>query len=204
MSVNPQIAAQGNRNGGSVGDKVGKGVRSTIGVIGGVVEAFTTINRPRIAAVLIWLLGVYSTSVVMNAGTSVVSTTGFDPNSLLDNITIGWYFNHLLGALLLQWLFTTIEAPIFNRQGGDILSIVIVIVDTLINSILVWPIVQGFVNSAAWEFLVFFVFTVTGVFNNGSGITVGNGNLTIALGTLFGGVAIAAAPEMLWARGRRR
>lgn len=202
MSVNPQAVQ--NRGVGNIGDKVAKSIRSTIGVIGGVVEAFTTINRPRIAAVLIWLLGVYSTSVVMNAGANVVNATGFDPNSLLDNVTIGWYFNHLIGAILLQWLFTTIEAPIFNRQGGDIISIVIVVVDTLINSVLVWPIMQGFVNSAAWDFLVFFVYTVTGVFNSGVGVTIGNGDLTIALGTLFGGVAIAAAPEMLWARGRKR
>jgi hypothetical protein len=203
MSVNPQIAAQGNR-GGNPAAKIQGAISSTFGVIGGVVGAFATMNRPRIAAVLIWLMGVYSTSVVMNAGTSVISTTGFDPGALLDNVTIGWYFNHLLGAILLQWIFTTIEAPIFNRQGGDILSIVIVLVDTLINSILVWPIAQSFVSSPAWDFFVFFVYTMTGVFNNGAGVTIANGDLTIALMTLFGSVAIAAAPEMLWARGRRR
>lgn len=203
MSVNPQVAAAGGR-GGNPAAKIQGAISATFGVVGGVVGAFATMNRPRIAAVLIWLMGVYSISVVMNAGASVISATGFSPNSLLDNVTIGWYFNHLLGAILLQWIFTTIEAPIFNRQGGDILSIVIVIVDTLINSILVWPIAQGFVNSPAWGFFVFLVYTLTGAFNNGAGVTINNGDLTIALMTLFGSVAIAAAPEMLWARGRRR
>lgn len=189
---------------GGVGAKLNRGITSTLGVVGGVVNAFTTVNRPRIAAVLIWLMGVYSTSVVMHAGSSVAVSTGFDPNSFLDKVTIGWYLNHMIGALVLQWIFTTIEAPIFNRQGGDILSIVIVVVDTIINSILVWPIVQGFVNSEAWAFFTFFVYTITGAFNNGVGVSIDNGNLVIALGTLFGGIAIAAAPEMLWARGGMR
>jgi hypothetical protein len=190
----------------SPGQKAGDGIRTGLGFIGEVFSAFTTINRYRIAAVLIWFIGVFTTSVVINAAFN----QQYGVNSQLESITIGIYTSPLIGAFVVQFIFTTIESPIFRgKGGGSIYSLIVLVIDAAINSVLVRPLVEGFVISGAWGFLRDLVrefsrviFNSTG--NISAGIDIGSGTLVVLILTLIGSVGIAGAPEWLWHIGTPR
>lgn len=195
MSVDPRAMA-GKGGGGNIGGKIKSTMDTSIGAIGGFFNGLSSINRYKVASIMVWFVGVYATSLVMNS----VGGGNFRPQSLLDNVTIGWYTNQLIGAFVVQALFTIIEAPIFQRKGVNALSLFVVVLDTLVNAVVVGPFADGFVTSDAWKY---FVLTVNVISFHMVDVNSINPEVFVVLLTLFGGVSIAAAPEMLWSWGSK-
>lgn len=188
------VAARGGNT--DVGGKITGVVRTSLGAIGGFVNGLIAINRYKLASIMVWFVGVYATSLVMNG----MGNGNFRPDTLVDSITIGWYTNQLIGAFVVQALFTVIEAPIFQRRGVNALSLFVVVLDTLVNAVVVGPFAEGFVSSDAWRY---FELIVNVLSFRAIDVSSVNTEVFIVLLTIFGGVGIAAAPEMLWNWGSR-
>ena len=194
MSGLPEIKGGGTsvRTGSNLEGQTRNVVGMVIGPIAGFFGGLASINRFKLTAIFIWFIGVYATSLV------VESATANGVSSAVSGLTVGWYANSFIGAFLAQYIFTTIEAPIFSgKKEANWLNVFILIIDVLINCVVVYPIANGIVYGPVWSFLEDATFKLTG--NN-----LGNQDAISILLTILGGLVIAAGPEMLWKWGNTR
>lgn len=166
----------------------------TITGIGGFLNELSKINRFKTVAVLIWLAGVFSTSLFINGLTGGV---GYSVNSLLTNVTIGIYTNALIGAFVVQLILTTLQAPIWSGGEKPWWSIMAAVFDILINAAVAMPLVINFSETGVWNFIVYVIGTISGgqvdIWNQGN-------NVELAI-MLIGAIIVAAAPEAVWQHG---
>jgi|SRR5690606_7615490 len=190
MSINPQAMQGGPAKARGKGNPVGK----VISEVGNFVNELARINRFKTVAILIWLAGVFSTSLFIN---SLTGGVGYSAGSTLSNITIGIYTNALLGALVVQLILTTLQAPIWSGRGATWWSIVAAVLDVLINAAVAMPLLVNFSNTGVWDFVVYVIGTVSGgqvnIWNQGD-------NIELAI-MLIGAIMVAAGPEAIWQYG---
>lgn len=196
MAVDPKVAQAGNKGGNRGGMPVGAKVKSGLSFAGDIITAFTTINRFRLASILVFFIGVYTTSIVIQMGHELPST---EVGSMLGQ----FYGNAFIGAILAEFLFTTLTSPLVTGKTKHPISILFLFINMGINSIVTLPLARGFVNSGAWSningFIGILSFTITG-----NRIDMGSGDVIVYTLGLILAFALCIGSEVLWHMGARR
>lgn len=195
MAVDPRAAQAGNRGGGK-GIPVGAKVKGGLSVVGDIISAFTTVNRFRLAAMLVWFIGVYTTSIVIQSGIGPLPVT--DVSSLIGQ----FYGDAFIGAILVEFIFTTATAPLVTGKSRHPLSIFVLFINMGINSIVTLPLARGFIGSGAWSNIN----TAIGVFSQtitGARIDIGSGDVVVYTLMLIMAFALAIGFEIFWHMGAK-
>lgn len=195
MAVDPRVAQAGNR-GGSKGAPIGAKVKGGLSVVGDIITAFTTVNRFRLAAMLVWFIGVYTTSIVIQSGIGPLPVT--DVSSLIGQ----FYGDAFIGAILVEFIFTTATSPLVTGKSRHPLSIFVLFINMGINSIVTLPLARGFIGSGAWSNIN----TAIGLFSQtitGARIDIGSGDVVIYTLMLIMAFALAIGAEILWHMGAK-
>lgn len=197
MAVDPRVMDA--RGGGGKGKSISPGarVRNVFGTVGEVISAFTTVNRFRLSAILVWFIGVYTTSIVIQQGWTRLPAT--DVGNLLGQ----FYGNAFIGAILLEFIFTTFTSPIVTKKSLHPLSIFVLFVNMGINSIVTLPISRGLVDSGAWANMIGALNTFSTVAIK---VSIDNINRDVVVYTLMliMAFALAIGSEVLWHMGAPR
>lgn len=196
MSVDPRVVQQGNRGGNRGGMPVGAKVRNGLSFVGDVLNAFTTINRFRLASILVFFIGVYTTSIVIQMGHSLPTT---EVGSMLGQ----FYGNAFIGAILVEFLFTTLTSPLVTGKTKHPISILFLFINMGINSIVTLPLARGFVNSGAWSTFNTFIGIISSTLT-GNRIDIGSGDVVVYTLGLILAFALCIGSEVLWHMGARR
>lgn len=132
-----------------------------------------TMNTDRWTAVVIWLIGVYTTrQALLELGVGNTTTMG---QSIAAAVALG-----------VQWILTRVERRVWLGKIG-IAPVLALTLDTLANAAGFFPFVQNFGKTSVWAMLQ----TATE--------THADFTLTAALGVCIGlGYAVARLPEQLW------
>lgn len=132
-----------------------------------------TMNADRWTAIVIWLIGVYTTrQALIEVGVGATSSIGQTIATAV--------------AIALQWILTRVERRVWLGKIG-IAPVLALALDTLANAAGMFPYIRNFGSTSVWAMLQ----------------TVAQTNepftLTAALGVCLGlGYAVARLPEQLW------
>ncbi len=197
MSVDPKMMRGGGT--GGKGMSIGSRMRGGMSTAGEVINAFTTVNRFRLASILVWFIGVYTTSIVITQGMGRLPTT--DVGTMLGQ----FYGHNILGAVLVEFIFTTATSPIVTGKGKHPLSIIALFINMGINSIVTLPIAKGLVNSGAWTNINDLLGVFSGTISQGNiRIDMGSGDVIVYTLMIVMAFALAIGAEVLWHMGGRK
>lgn len=191
---------QQRKNRGDMKATPGVALRRTFHTLGEILSAFTTLNRFRIASVLVWFVGAYTTSIVIER-----ASLSFPQTSLSNTLSMLFYANVFVVAVLTEFFLTTVTAPIVAGGKPHPVSVFFLLVNIGINSIVTYPIAEGLVSSGAWinmeNAVGVYSYTLASLFGFTWSLSLGSGDVVVYTLMLILAFALAVGSEILWKLG---
>jgi hypothetical protein len=151
--------------------------------IGTIFKGVGSLGGNRIAAVLVWLTSAYMTSTLIET----LRVPGQSVGGVLDFVVLNLYGSSFLAAIIIQGIITIGEQPLWRGGRWTIVSVSMMLIDTLINAGSLWPFLRNADDTLIWSYALDF-FSLDPSYST----------FIAGIITLFCGVVLAALPEYLW------
>lgn len=145
----------------------------------------TLVSPNRIAAIIVWGIGALTTS-------KALGEMGMDQR------------NVVIAAVVLQFIFTLCEIPIWRRSRWKFVGIVVLFIDVWFNFGGTWFLTSNIDQTTAWNDSMSAFSSAFSTVKDAAGVSAGGSAAALApaISKLFFGIivsaAISAAPEWLW------